>query len=501
MSYRQQGYRPQTVATRTRRSNTRPAPRKRKRRRGHPLRTFVLLALFALTATAAVMGLTLYEEIHSVEENNTFYQGVHINGINLHGATPQEAYDYLLGHAREELSAFAITLRYGENQWAITPETLGMHTALETVVGEAVNEAFLVGRTGSLLERGLAVFTLRSEPYYAFTSNVEKNTSFIDSLLAQMAAAVNLPPQDASFIFDGTRNNPVIITEEVSGRVLDTDALRAQIIDRINGMQPGVIDLQPAEIPPQITAAMIREATTLIADATTEIASFSTEDRNKNVQRGLDAFNNMIIRPGQTVSFNGIVGKRTVANGFYEALEIVNGAYEPGVGGGICQVSSTLYNAAIQAGMKINTRRNHGIPVSYIPMGEDATVSDRGIDFKFTNNTGADVYVSARMGGNSSRKTCSIRFYGVKNPNNYSYAFRHETLEEYEPKEVTVKDRERLHVRYTDQTHRVKGEKGYKVRTYLITYQNGSIVREEHLYDDVYDAQDTKIYVGVEERS
>ncbi|MDR0897160.1 MAG: VanW family protein [Oscillospiraceae bacterium] len=506
MSYRQQGYRPQTGGTRTRRSGTRPAPPRRstpprgRKRRGHPLRTFLLLILFALAATAAVLGLTIYQEIRSVEEENTFYKGVYINNIPLNGATPQEAYTYILGRAQEEMSAFAITLRFGDNQWRITPETLGMHTALETVVQDAVNEAFFVGRTGSLLERGQTVFTLRSEPYYAFTSSVEKNTSFIDSLLAQMAAAVNLPARDASFAFDGTRNNPIIITEEQPGRWLDTDQLKAQLTDMIHGMQPGEIDLQPTEIPPQITAAMIRESTALIAEATTEIASFSTENRNKNVQRGLDSFNNMIIPAGKTISFNGTVGKRTEANGFFSALEIVGGEYEEGIGGGICQVSSTLYNAVIQAGMKVNSRTNHAIPVSYMPMGEDATVSDRGIDFKFTNNTGSNVYVSARMGGNSKNKTCSIRFYGVKNPDGYTYAFRHEKLEEYEPTEQTIKDRTGQHVRYTDQKHTVKGEKGYKVRTYLVTYQNGSVVREDFLYDDVYKAVSTKIYVGVEER-
>ncbi|MDR0928451.1 MAG: VanW family protein [Oscillospiraceae bacterium] len=499
MSYRQQGYRPQTSAARTQRNKARTAPRRR-RRRGHPLRTFLLLLLLAVGATAAVMGLTIYQEMRSVEEGNTFYEGVYINGYHLYGATPQQAYDFLLGNARAELSAFRIELRYGDQRWQITPDTLGMNIALESVVQEAVNEAFFVGRTGSLLERALAVFELRSEPYLGYTNNVEKNTSSIDTLLAQMAAAVNTVPVDASFLFDGSRNNPIVITEEVPGRSLDTDQLRAQLIDMINGMQPGEIELAPAAIPPQVTAAMIRDVTALIADASTEIASYSTENRNKNIQRGLDSFHGMVIRPGQTVSFNGMVGKRTEANGFFTALEIKSGEYEEGIGGGICQVSSTLYNAVIQAGMKVNSRTNHGIPVGYIPMGADATVSDRGIDFKFTNNTGGDVYVWAKMGGNSSRKTCNIRFYGIKNPDGYTYSFRHENLEVYEPEEEIIRDRTGQHVRYTDQKHTVKGEKGYKVRTFLVTHQNGRFLREDWLYDDVYQAVSTKVYVGVEER-
>ncbi|HML47451.1 MAG TPA: VanW family protein, partial [Clostridia bacterium] len=103
------------------------------------------------------------------------------------------------------------------------------------------------------------------------------------------------------------------------------------------------------------------------------------------------------VKNGAKVSFNEVVGKRTDANGYQQALEIVNGVYVMGYGGGICQASSTLYNAAVQAGLDILERNQHGLKVNYLDYGYDATVADRGKDLTFRNNTGQDIIISARM--------------------------------------------------------------------------------------------------------
>lgn len=513
MSYRQQGYRPQATqqARGQRASGGRKTPPKSqksraRRRRGSPFRKFLFLVLFAILATAGVMGYMVVDEVGSVERANTFYPGVFVNGYELHGASWDDAYNFLYTQAVNDLSAFQLQITYGDREpWVITTETLGMMDGLDATVMEAVNNAYMVGRTGSTLERYQTIVGLKNEPYAIYTAESQKNMSRLEGILSEIQAAVYVPAENAQDMFDFSRSNPVVILSEVVGQQLDVESFRAQLTDMINGMQSGVLAVEPVPVYPEVTASVLENKVVRLANFSTPIARYSTEERNKNVMRGVDAFHGLVIKDGQTVSFNSVVGKRTTDNGFYDALEIVSGEYEMGTGGGICQVSTTLYNAVIQAGLKVVKRQNHGIPVNYADMGADATVTDSGKDFQFKNNTGADIYIVAKFvdGGNRDSRSCNFQIYGRPNPNGHTYALRHETVEEIPiPKATKIADRTGEHAKYLDESVQVSdGQVGYKVRTYLLTKDaNGNVVREDELYVDTYSAQPPKIYVGVERR-
>ncbi len=537
MSYRQQGYRPQATtrqqqggnrartttyaassgrqtpprSTKTNAGpqNTRPknirSPQK-KRKRGHPFRNFLLLVMFALVATAGVMGYMVYEEIGNVERNNTFYPGVYINDVPLNGATSQEAYDYLMSTARTEMSTWSIVLRYGsEKQWTITTDTLGMSGALDTAVQQAVTEAYYLGRTGSIIDRYKTIIGLKTEPYKIYTADLEKNTSKIDGILSEIQDTVYKPAKDAFQQFNFNLNDPVVITAEEIGQELDVTALKTQLTQMVSRMEAGTLDVPTKQILPAKTAASLQGKVVRIANVYTQIASYSTDDRNKNVVRGVDAFHGMIVKPGETVSFNGRTGLRSLKNGFYEALEVAGGKYDWGVGGGICQVSSTLYNAVIQAGLEVVHRENHAIPVSYLPMGADATVADNRIDFKFRNNTEKEIYIIARyIDEGKKNRRCMFQIYGRPDPNGYSYALRHETIEELPiPSPTKTPDYKQEHVKYTDETYEAsKGAVGYKVKTYLVVKDShGVTIEDKYLYTDVYKPQAPVVLVGVERRN
>ena len=106
-----------------------------------------------------------------------------------------------------------------------------------------------------------------------------------------------------------------------------------------------------------------------------------------------------MLAPGEVFSFNDTVGRRSAANGFYTAKEYLNGQTVDGIGGGTCQVSSTLYNAVLYADLSIVSRLNHMFPVGYCPIGQDATVSDSGVDFKFVNSMDYPIKISASTSG------------------------------------------------------------------------------------------------------
>jgi vancomycin resistance protein YoaR len=127
----------------------------------------------------------------------------------------------------------------------------------------------------------------------------------------------------------------------------------------------------------------------------------NNKQRTKNIYLAAEAINNTVIFPGETFSFNGVVGNRTAAKGYLRAPIIIKGELSEGIGGGICQVSSTLFNAIDNAGLKVIERYSHSRRVPYVPAGRDATVSWYGPDFRFTNKYSEPVLIRAAVYGAS----------------------------------------------------------------------------------------------------
>lgn len=144
-----------------------------------------------------------------------------------------------------------------------------------------------------------------------------------------------------------------------------------------------------------------------LGTCTTSFARSNT-NRNTNIQLATKACNGYVIQPGATFSFNTVVGKRTKERGYKEAGVYVNGQTDTGIGGGICQVSSTLFNAALESNMTIVARRAHSLPVSYLPKGRDAAVSWGGPEFKFKNPYSFPVMIGTYYDKNG-KLTMSIR--------------------------------------------------------------------------------------------
>lgn len=209
-------------------------------------------------------------------------------------------------------------------------------------------------------------------------------------------------PQDAYF---EVANNSATVVPEVWGRYLDIDAARPLVEQIREGGDVVYIPFQSSE--PTVKAADLNQK---LFNAT--LGSFytsfggSSANRAANVTNAASKINGKVLAPGEVFSFNDTVGKRTVANGFHQAPEYANGQTVMGIGGGTCQVSSTLYNAVLYSDLAIVSRLNHMFPVGYCPLGQDATVSDSGVDFKFSNNTDYPIKLSAVTGG--GRVTISV---------------------------------------------------------------------------------------------
>ena len=178
------------------------------------------------------------------------------------------------------------------------------------------------------------------------------------------------------------------------------------------------IDLKVNIKQPKISTEAAKSVNTLLAEFSTK---FSTNDSNRvtNIVLSAKATSDVLLMPGEEFSYNNLTGKRTKSNGYKDAPVIINGKLEQDVGGGVCQVSSTLFNSVLYSGLDVTSRRNHSLKSSYVSIGRDAMVSDGGSDFRFKNpyshpvyikNTVSNGVITSKIYGNASdKKNISIK--------------------------------------------------------------------------------------------
>lgn len=285
--------------------------------------------------------------------------------------------------------------------------------------------------------------------------------------------------------------NEVTITPEVVGIRLDKSVASKIIEENSGNSEPYKI---PAEIiQPEITAASLEaEFTDTIIGSFYSDYSDSTANRKENIRLASSKINGMILNPGEVFSFNGVVGPRTAEAGFKVAHVYSGTKVVDGIGGGICQVSSTLYNAVVFADLEIVYRTNHSIPVSYAPLGRDATVSYGTIDFKFKNNKPTPVKLEIIADG--SRVTVNV--YGRRK---YLKDISIETAitgttgySVNEIKDDTLYEDERVVVE--------KGANGTKVEAYKVVKEGGNVVSRTHLTSSNYSPSSETVKIGTKKR-
>ncbi|MDF2725847.1 MAG: VanW family protein, partial [Paenibacillus sp.] len=230
-----------------------------------------------------------------------------------------------------------------------------------------------------------------------------------------------------------------------------------------------------------------------------KIAEYSTTfpgsvaGRVHNIQATAAAIHDKLLAPGEKFDYSTVVHATEKQIGYREAPVIFNGKLVPGVGGGICQVSSTLYNAVLLAGLKVNERRNHSLPVSYVPLGQDATYADGYINFTFTNSSGS--YLLIRTVVDASKIT--VKLFGSL-PDTITYAVESQVLQTIEPPVKYVRN---PLLPEGKQVVLQQGKPGYVVDTYRSRMDNGAVVSKERLSHDTYEPQPTLIAIRGSEAS
>ena len=359
---------------------------------------------------------------------------------------------------------------------------------LKVDVNKAVNIAFSLMRDWSVPYETFMLQVQQIAAGQEISPVPDYDTKSVDQFVEYLSSLIDTPAVNATI---GMENNQIVYSDEVKGHGIDRDSLVSSILntDPLSGK---TIDIPMHELEPTTTRAMLEGQYVLRGSYTTSFAD-STKNRKYNIRFGADKINGTILKPGDVFSANSTLGKRTRKNGWKNA-----GAYEGGevvqqAGGGVCQLSSTLFNAALYADMEIVERRNHSMPVHYVNRGRDATINSTGniIDFKFRNNTSSDIIIIAYTDGN----ILHMEIYGVP----------FET-DEYDRIEVRTKQISSTSIK-TEYTYiptkpttysKVisKGSKGYKVQTFKDYYKGDVRVKTDNLGLSVYTMFPKKVEVG-----
>ena len=253
-------------------------------------------------------------------------------------------------------------------------------------------------------------------------------------------------------------------------------------------------------VKPAVSTSDLQNGTQLIGPCTTATEG-STRNRVSNIHRALKKFNGFVVHPGETVSFNKVVGKRTEENGFKEAPEFAGTTVQQGIGGGVCQASTTLYVALLRAGMTVEQRYQHTMVVSYVPPSLDSTVSDSGKDLVFTNNRDSAIYIFTSV----DVKHAVVNIYGK--PTEYKIELESEILQD-NIASTTVKkkkDTSGKHAYYTDEMELIsEGKLGRKSRAFICYYdrKTGELAGDKRveLHTDYYYPSAPVYWVGIHER-
>ena len=307
---------------------------------------------------------------------------------------------------------------------------------------------------------------------------------------ASLAGAWNVKAKNGSISAFDAASGKFTFAEGENGKAVNEEKLKNDIVARTAaGEYDAVITAEVEETAPEITAAQARENFQKLGTYTT--TTTANKDRNENVRLAAAALNGKIIQPGEEFSFNLTTGNRTTDKGYRPAGAYVNGVLVEEPGGGVCQVSSTLYNAVVFSGLKTTERHAHSYEPSYVTPGEDAMVSydgHSGPDMKFVNNSKTAVGIKTSF---SDRKL-TISIYG--NPileEGVTLSMKSEKVKELDPPAPTYEEDPTLQPGV--EVEAKAATPGSRWVTNLITKKNGEVISDEFFHNSTYNGKPATI--------
>lgn len=419
--------------------------------------------------------------------NDTIIKGICIDDIDVSGMTAAEAKVAIQQIIEEKLETPIALHCVNDNEVVVTPSQLGMEWTNPEIIQEAAN----VGKVGNIIERYKIKKDLERENYVLNTEySLDKKLikDFIDTectVFNQEAVDLSLKRSNGAFS----------ITEGRQGLHIDAESACTQLYDFVLNEWDGseaVVTLPVLVEEPRGTTAELQKVKDVLGTYTTRYTT-SSSSRVANVENGARLINGITLYPGETFSMLDVVTPFSEANGYHMAGSYLNGLVVDSLGGGICQVSTTLYNAVLRAELEVSERSSHSMSVAYVPLSADAAIAESaGKDFCFTNNTDYPIYIE---GITTPDKQITFNIYGVETRSaGHSVDYISEVLETLQPSSENIIQDASQPIGYTKiQSAHV----GYKARLIKVVYENGVETHREVVNKSTYKMVPRTVTVGV----
>ena len=436
------------------------------------LKIAILLSLLIVSFDNVVLS-------NAVGFEGKIHKNIYVRDIDISNLTREEAKNKI-NKIIESNNSFILNL--SENKYVFLKEDIDV----DYNVDDLIETAYGIGRNEGIISNIKTIGNLRLGKKIILDYRITYDEKKLNKYLMELNKKIYKKPKNATIRIN---NGQIIITKEKNGYKLNKDKLKNTLVEKIVNMDCSEEIIPIITIKPVYLYEDLSKIDTVLGRFETYFNS-QNYNRSTNIKLAASATTNILLNQGEVFSFNSNIQNSDIGKYLKEAPVIINGKSEKGRGGGMCQVSSTIYNAALYSRKSIISVRNHSIPSPYIEKGRDATVSGGIIDLKFKNNYKTPVYIYNQVMGN--KIVCTI--YGNKR-DKQDIEIITEMTDEINNR-IIRKNSEKydLGVKTIEQ----EGRKGYKVKTYRV-YKNDFGNKSEYIGESYYPPQDKIIIYGTRE--
>lgn len=410
--------------------------------------------------------------------------GVKVLGVDLGGLNKAEGITRL-SEVEKNLRAKRVVLRHEEHTWNLLLNEVDFNLNEDAVMDAALK----AGRSGSIVKRWQERKQFQNAGL-TLAPVFEYDREKLSQQVKELAKEIIVEPQDATFRVNN--DDSVSVVPAKDGIDVDLGRLENDLNMSLGTGLQQEVNLALVPVAPSRSTDFVKSMGVdgLLASYTTSFDPSKTS-RSYNVSVAAQAFDELLIMPGHRVSFNDVVGPRSSEAGYKNAPVIVNNEFVDGLGGGVCQVSTTLYNAILLANLEVIERTCHSLPVSYVPIGRDATVVYDALDMKFQNNTDSYLYIKSYI--SSGRLT--IKLFG-------NTEFKRDVTvsswitQEIEPQVIHEND---ATLPKGQEVVKQEGSKGFIAVAERVVSHNGVVEKRERLPSSDYSPINKIIVVGTKE--
>lgn len=442
---------------------------------------------------AAFCGMLWFAMPVEAKENDTIKNGVFVGFaegekvLELSGMTAVEAENVIAEYMNTLAETELTLIAGGDNEVSVTPGELGLAWANPEIVEEALE----LGTSGNVIQRYKAIKDLEHENKI-FVLELKADNVAISTFLAENCTKYDREAVNMSL---SRENGEFSVVEGKPGYALDVEVSAGIVYEFLTEnwtREPESVALSVEVTEPKGSAEELAKVKDVLGSFTTSYAS-SNSNRQGNIRRGTELINGTTLYPGEEFSTATVMEPFNAKNGYYEAGSFINGKVVDSYGGGICQVSTTLYNAILLSELDVTMRYNHSMIVTYVEPSADAAItSSDGKDLRFVNNTENPIYIE---GYTTSDKKVVFNIYGVETrESSHSVEYVSEILEVINPTTENIYVDETKPIGYIDVD---SAHIGYKSRLWKITKENGVEVSREQVNKSNYKMTPRSAVVGV----